>query len=194
MSKILFLVGPHASGKTYTAKEYISKQENVKMVDTGPIMREIHNKVAPNTTMSEWVCSLEKQYGKDATSCLISSEIGNIMANSDCDKYILIGFRTIDGILYTIKHLNIDDYSILYVDATIELLFNNYISREKKNISFEEFKLYIENELKSGLGKLKCLALDGELVDYYYKLSNEDQLEERIDSHFNNKVKKLRKE
>lgn len=116
------------------------------------------------------------------------------MANSDCDKYILIGFRTIDGILYTIKHLNIDDYSILYVDATIELLFNNYISREKKNISFEEFKLYIENELKSGLGKLKSLALDGEFVDYYYKLSNEDQLEERIDSHLNNKAKKLRKE
>lgn len=182
--KVLFLVGPHASGKTFTAKKYVLGKEDIKMVDTGPIMRSIHNNVSPNTTMAEWVSNLEKQYGKDATSHLISTEIGKVMMDLSCDKFILIGFRTIEGILYTIEHLNIEDYSVLYVDASDELLFNNYLAREKKNISFEEFKRYLDNELKSGLINLKRNALKNESIDYFYKLSNEDPLEEKIDSHF----------
>lgn len=122
---------------------------------------------------------LEVQYGKDITSQLISNEIGKIMSNDECDKFILIGFRTLEGIAFTIQHLNIEDFSILYVDATQELLYQNYLAREKKNISFEDFKNYLQNELNSGLTKLRKMALNGEMIDYYYRFSNDDSFEEK---------------
>lgn len=195
MKKVLFLVGPHASGKTYSSREYIAKNKNIGMIDTGPIMRRIHKEMDPDISMGDWVKKLEVQYGKNITSQLISNEIGKIMSNDDCDKFILIGFRTLEGIAFTIQHLNIEDFSILYVDATQELLYQNYLAREKKNISFEDFKNYLQNELNSGLTKLREMALNGEMIDYYYRFSNDDSFEEKIDSHLTNcEIKKLRKE
>lgn len=55
MKKVLFLVGPHASGKTYSSREYIAKNENIGMIDTGPIMRRIHKEMDPDTSMGDWV-------------------------------------------------------------------------------------------------------------------------------------------
>lgn len=180
------MVGPHASGKTYSSREYIAKNKNIGMIDTGPIMRRIHKEMDPDISMGDWVKKLEVQYGKDITSQLISNEIGKIMSNDECDKFILIGFRTLEGIAFTIQHLNIEDFSILYVDATQELLYQNYLAREKKNISFEDFKNYLQNELNSGLTKLRKMALNGEMIDYYYRFSNDDSFEEKIDSHLTN--------
>ena len=108
MKKVLFLVGPHASGKTYSSREYIAKNKNIGMIDTGPIMRRIHKEMDPDISMGDWVKKLEVQYGKDITSQLISNEIGKIMSNDECDKFILIGFRTLEGIAFTIQHLNIE--------------------------------------------------------------------------------------
>ena len=42
---------------------------------------------------------------------------------------------------------------------------------------------------------LREMALDGDMVDYYYRFSNNDSFEEKIDSHLTNcEIKKLRKE
>ena len=193
MNKVLFLVGPHASGKTYSSKKYIAKKENVGMIDTGPIMRELHNKMDPRLSMEEWVNNLEVQYGKDITSQLISTEIGKIMLRSEYDHFILIGFRTLEGIIYAVKHLNLEDFSILYVDANLELLYGNYLKREKTDISLGAFQDYLENELKSGLVELRRIAIsDDSRIDYYYRNSNNDGFEEKIDSHFSEtRVKRL---
>lgn len=195
MRKVLFLVGPHASGKTYSSREYIAKKENIGMIDTGPIMRKIHKEMSLDTSMEDWVKKLEVQYGKNITSQLISNEICKIMSNDQCDKFILIGFRTLEGIAFTIQYLNIEDFSILYVDATQELLYQNYLAREKKNISFEDFKNYLQNELNSGLSKLREMAQKGNMMDYYCRFSNNDRFEEKIDSYLTGcEIKKLRKD
>lgn len=183
MEKVLFLVGPHASGKTYSSEEYIMKNKNVRMIDTGPIMREIHKKNNPDITIGEWVKNLEARYGENITSQLISNEIAKIMYNNKDNKFILIGFRTLEGIEFTIKALDIENFSILYVDASPELLYQNYLKREKKNISFEKFKEYLQNELNNGLIKVRDIALNYDTIDYYYRFSNNDSLEEKIDSH-----------
>ena len=195
MKKVLFLVGPHASGKTYSSKEYIANKENIKMIDTGPIIRNIHQNMDPNISIGDWVKKMELQYGKNITSQLILTEINKVMLNSECDNFILIGFRTLQGIAYIIEHLRLEDYSILYVDAPPKLLYKNYITREKTNTSFEEFTIHLENDLKSGLEEIKKLALLDNKIDYYYRNSNYDSFKERIDSYFtNSKTKKLTKE
>lgn len=183
MKNVLFLVGPHASGKTYSTRELINRKElqDTIMIDTGPIMRKLHKESSPNTTIDMWVESLEKQHGKNITSKLISQEIGRIFAKTECNNCILIGFRSLKGIIYTIEELNIDNYNILYVDASFELLYKNYISREEKNITKPEFDVYIQDELNSGLGVLKNIALNNnQLIDYYYRESNEDNFENII--------------
>ena len=159
------------------------KNKNVRMIDTGPIMREIHKKNNPDITIGEWVKNLEARYGENITSQLISNEIAKIMYNNKDNKFILIGFRTLEGIEFTIKALDIENFSILYVDASPELLYQNYLKREKKNISFEKFKEYLQNELNNGLIKVRDIALNYDTIDYYYRFSNNDSLEEKIDSH-----------
>ncbi len=185
MKKVLFLVGPHASGKSYSSKEYIAKKTSVEMIDTGPIMRELHKQNASELTMAEWINRLEEKYGDDITSCIINSEIKKRMEHSETSEYIIVGFRTLEGILYTMKNLELKNCSILYVDATQNLLYKNFISRGG-NMSSDEFKKYLDDEEKSGLETLKRIALeDSNLIDYYYRTTNNDCFENQIDFHFN---------
>lgn len=189
MKRVLFLVGPHASGKSYSSKEYIAKNPETVMIDTGPIMREVHNQDAPELTMGEWVERLEKKYGNDITSQIINSEIKKRMDKSNSSEYILIGFRTLEGIMYTMKNLELKNCSILYVDATKNLLYKNFTLRGG-DMTFEKFEKYLENEEKSGLGILKQIALeDSNLIDYYYRTTNDDCIENQIDF----QLKKMRK-
>lgn len=181
--KLLFIVGPHASGKTYSTNQYLNnnKDGNIVSIDTGPIMRKLHKESDPNIHISEWVNKLEEQYGKNVTSSLIAGEINKIIVQGNYDNAILIGYRTIDSISYLIQALDIQDFHILYVDASYELLYNNYLKREKKEISFSDFEIYLNEELKSGLIKLKDLAMNhADYFEYFYKTSNEDSFENVI--------------
>lgn len=193
MNKVLFLVGPHATGKTYSSKEYIADKEDIKIIDTGPIMRQTHKRMDPDISIDEWVKKMELQYGEDITSQLISTEISNTMIDSECDKFILIGFRTLKGILYTVNHLDLKDYNILYIDASPELLYKNYLARKEKYISFEAFKTYINDELASGLSELKELALNNKGIDYYYKTTNDDNINKILDTYLSKNNIKTRK-
>ncbi len=180
MKNILFLVGPHASGKTFSTKELIKNHELVDtiMIDTGPIMRAIHKKDSPETSIDKWVSNIEKKYGKDATSKLITHEIEQILDSTSANNCILIGFRSLKGILYTIENLKLDSYSILYVDAPFELLYKNFMSRGEKEMSRTAFSAYLQEELATGLGVMKNMALNNSnLIDYYYRESNDDHFE-----------------
>lgn len=194
MKKILFLIGPHASGKTYSSIEYVNINKECKMIDTGPIMRRIHDQHNKEISIGEWVEQLEIIYGKNITSKIISTEIENIINNSEYDNYILIGFRTLEGIKYVINYLNIEDYSILYVDASLELLYSNYIKRENKKITKEEFSKYLNDELNSGLSELREMALKNDnSIEYYYKTSNNNDLVEQLNYYFKPTKKKILK-
>ena len=176
--KVQFIVGPHASGKTYSSKEALKNEElsNVKIIDTGPIIREIHSKVAPELSIGEWIDNLEKQYGDNISDEIISNEIKRRL--NDDDKAIIIGYRTLKGINYVLDKIKPDDYQILYLDASLSLLYKNYIERTKNNISIEEFKKYIEEEYNSGLNILKEECFNGNSnFQYIYKKSNEDSFE-----------------
>ena len=185
MKKVLFLVGPHASGKTYSSKEFIKGKDNFCIVDTGPIIRQLHREQAPDLFFGDWIANLEEKYGKNITSDLICNEIGKIFYNEKYENIIIIGFRTFPGIKYTIDKLNIDDYNILYVDAPNELLYKNYLKRESTFLSFDDFMLKLEAELDSGLLELRNMALSRDCpVDYYYRTTDYDKFEEKIGEEF----------
>lgn len=194
MKNILFLTGPHAVGKTYASKEICNSYENIDMIDTGPIMRQLYKESGFGSSIGEWVATLENNFGEDITSLLIATEIKKILSESYCDNIIVIGFRSLRGILYTAKYLNLDNYHVLFVDANRELLYENFLKREKNNISYQDFENYLDEELKSGLGEIRnCAVKNINSIKYYNICSDQDLLKKAIESYFMQERKLERK-
>ena len=184
MGKVLFLIGPHASGKTYTSLEYIKNNSSVGIIDTGPIMRETYKNSGCQKPINEWVEDLEQQYGPGITSKIISERINFLMNSSDKDNFIIVGFRSLEGINFVVNDLHIEHYSILYIDADRNLLFDNYRAREN-NATMDEYESRLEYEYGLGLYRMRNIAiLKDSFIDYHYRLSNNDSLEEVINRYF----------
>lgn len=197
--KTLFVVGPHASGKTYSIKKYLSEdsEESKKtVIDTGPIMRELHKKSGTDKNIGEWVCELENQYGPEITSEIIANEIKRRIKSSGKEDSIIIGYRTFGSIDYLLRKLDIEDFKILYIDAPMSLLFSNYSRREGNKKSLNEFEKYINEEERSGLIELKAYAMLGhENFEYFYKSNNEETFCHLLSNYFEKpKMKVLRDE
>ena len=188
MKKTLFFVGPHACGKSYFAYKYVNNaNEYIEIIDTGPIMRRLHAEQSPDIPIGQWVDNLEQEYGPNITNELICKEIQRLYNNNQYNVIFLIGFRSLEGIEFAINSLNIIDYKILYIDADIELLYDNYISREGF-IEFDAFKEKLNMELQSGLDVLKEEALTNKNDNYiyFYKKSNLDDLSDVVSQFVNN--------
>ncbi len=75
------------------------------------------------------------------------------------------------------------------------MLYKNYRLREKNDITFDDFNVYLQEELNSGLGEMRQIAMNDGPIDYFLRCSNNDNFEDVIGNYFNNiKIKKIRKE
>lgn len=184
--KVLIVVGPHASGKSYSINKNLDENlMKATIVDTGPIMRKKHQESGTEKKIGEWVEELEKLNGKDITSEIISNEIKKQIDLEQNENIIIIGYRTFDSINYLINSLKIEDFQIIYLDAPISLLYSNYCKREGTTKTFNEFETYIHDEEKSGLILLKAYAmLNCEHFSYFYKQSNEESFEHLVTEYF----------
>ena len=192
--KAMFLVGPHASGKTYSAKLALQNGslDDVLLIDTGPMIRKIHASLAPEMKLSEWVEKIEEEHGDNITDDLIIREIELELLKQKKDKCLIIGFRTLDGINYLMNHMEVDDYKVLYIDADINLLYQNYQRREKE-IPYDKFLDYILEEYHSGLEELKQECMTNENFEYVFKTDNSFTLDEHINKFFNPSLSLIRK-
>lgn len=190
--KVLFVVGPHASGKTYSIKKCVSESnEKFSIIDTGPMMREFHKNSMSDLTIGEWVQELEEIFGKSITSKMITDEVKRRVDIEQNENVIIIGYRTIDSIKYLVDNMGIEEFKVLYVDAPISLLFNNYCEREGNKKTFNEFEYYINEEERSGLVKLKAYAMCGcEKFEYFYKKSNVETFDNSIKEFFQKGIRK----
>ena len=193
--KVMFIVGSRATGKTYTINKYLKETDEKKLIiDTGPIMRDLHKKSGCKKDIVGWMKGLEVEYGKDISSEIIAEQIENKIKESSLDNIIIIGYRTLDSIKYLIDKLSIENFVVLYIDGPISLLYENYCNREGNNITFNEFENNINQEQKHGLIKLKACAMLGyDNFEYFYKKTNEDSFEYILKNLFSrNKVKELK--
>ena len=172
--KILFLTGPHAVGKSYFMNQLATKN-NFFQFDTGPEMRRMHKASLSAKSIGEWVDELEKAYGSLITCDMLCKVLESRKRNTD--NIIITGFRQIEGIEYMINYFQPNNYEILYIDGTFQLLKNNFISRENKNISDEEFSSYLQAEEDWGLKTLKEYVLNNQLnCRYVLKQNNSDEI------------------
>lgn len=176
--RILFLAGPHAVGKSYFMNE-IARKNNFFQFDTGPQMRKMHKNYAPNISIGEWVDSLEQQYGPLITCDMLCKVFESEYDGNE--NVIITGFRQIEGIEYMIDYFKPEKFQILYIDGTYDLLKNNYIFREKKEITDNEFKKYLSDEEEWGLKKLRDYVINNpENCKYVMKSCNLDKVETDI--------------
>ena len=116
----------------------------------------------------------ESIYGDNFAISMICDNIKKLLKSKK--ETIVIGNRCIEGINYFINYFNLNDYKIIYLDASYACLKKNYETREKKCISDDEFQERINGGNKMGLTILKEYVLRNLKNNclYYYKNGNED--------------------
>lgn len=171
--RILFLTGPHAVGKSYFMQQ-LAENNHFFQFDTGPEMRKMHKASLSNKSIGKWVDDLESKYGPLVTCDMLCKVLESKERNTD--NVIITGFRQIEGIEYMIDYFQPEIYEILYIDGTFDLLKNNFVSREKVNISDTDFKKYLSEEENWGLKKLKTFVLNNEEHCRYIKKQHNDDV------------------
>jgi dephospho-CoA kinase len=161
---MIFIVGAHATGKTYLA-DAISKF-NFARIDLGPVLRIIYSKSGSQESFSEWIQNGEKQFGPHFSNDLLVNEIkltlekGNAQATQPLD-YIIIGNRSILGLKYISEHIERTrnrDNTIIFLDAPFDILYERYKKREGGNITIKQFKEILDRDRKMGLEDLRSFA------------------------------------
>ena len=174
---IYYFCGHRGCGKNYLADQ-LTKNTSIQIIDTGPIIRKVYAKYNPmNQTFKEWIESNEAKYGNNFSNDVICK-----MIEIDPNKsYIVIGYRSLEGIKYFCEHFKINDFKIIFIDGDFELFRSNYNKRENLDISRQEYKKIIEIENLMGIQELRDFAKrHKEIAEYYFKTQNDDTIYEHL--------------
>lgn len=161
---MIFLAGPHGAGKTQVTE--LLRPLGFFSLDLGPIIRGIHMETAPDITLREWVESGEQKYGADFTNAVIArfalTHLEQNYINKEYKGLIISGNRSVRGMLYlkqALRPLLPQELGwLVYLEAPFSLLHKRYCSREKVQLSKEEFQKVLDAEQEMGLGDLRGLA------------------------------------
>lgn len=176
LKKIIFLVGPHGVGKTYTTNE-IKKSMSILHFDLGPMIRSLHQKSAPDMKLRDWITVGEKKQGTDFSNVILCEEIKrNLPENAS--MALITGSRSLEGMNYIIHYFSIKNPVVIYLDANPSLLKQNYENREHRNISDEAFNGLLLDEQRMGLFKLREYVLTRPPNAFY--VVNQDNLPNTI--------------
>jgi adenylate kinase family enzyme len=152
----LFVVGPHASGKSALAKHALDDNSH-QFFDTGPLLRSYHKHDCPNAPFGAWMTSSEEEYGATFADDVLAGHISTSLRR-DAGKAVIIGNRSIDGIDSLSEDLGASDRKIVYIDAPTDLLHERYQKREQCRISIVEFEEILERDRRMGLSALMGAA------------------------------------
>ena len=154
---LIFFVGYHGAGKTYTANQLISDGFNAYMVDCGPIIRNAFSK-SGFEKFDDWIKYQETTFGNKWDDIILLETIKTkVLSLSKKPKYLfIIGNRNIDTIMFSKTNLsNGKNDKIIFINRSFEVMKFGYETRMKKELSNDEFaeKLRIDDEM--GLSKIK---------------------------------------
>lgn len=182
---IHYFCGHRGCGKNYLASQIIEKIP-IEIIDTGPIIRNAYKKYKTNNiSFKEWMRENEEKYGEDFSNMLIS-KLTSLKRERD---YIVVGYRSIEGIEYFNKYFGVESYRIYFIDGDYELFRRNYNAREKTNISKEEYKKIVEIEDLMGIKKIKDFVLNNQdKGKYYFKKQNDDTIYQDVLKNIENRI------
>lgn len=182
---IFYFCGHRGCGKNYLASQ-ITENIPIEIIDTGSIIRNAYKKYnVNNSSFKEWMRENEEKYGKNFSNMLIS-KLTTIKKGRD---YIIVGYRSIEGIKYFNKCFGIGDYRIFFIDGDYELFRENYNKREKTDISKEEYEKIVQIEESMGIKELKEFVVNNQNKGrYYFKKQNDDIIYQDVLKNIKSKV------
>jgi len=161
------MVGPHNSGKTTVAKGMVNC--GFFHIETGDIVRQKYNEVAPGISFHDWVRknNAENIYFFDnfILDAINSVKERSINGEKRLHGIVVTGNRQLDGIKYLMERASDSDNRrniIIYLDASIEELYSRQLKRKDKiipNLTFTSFKNeYLAFDEEMGLERIKDVA------------------------------------
>lgn len=194
-NNVYFIVGHHGIGKTYLLNQ-LSKSFKLLHIDTGPQIRSIYTKQTEGKiSIGEWVSIGEELAGEDFTNIVLCQEIEESIRNiNDCPIFIT-GNRSLDGIEYISKYFGFTGKAkIIYLDASFDLLKDNYETREKKDLSDGEFRVLLDKEIQAGLNDVRDYTISNlETCIYHYKKTNDGKIYDSLKEELSRKALMLKK-
>ena len=154
---VLFLAGPHASGKTHAAN--LLEEQGYVSVDLGPLIRRFHEESGSNKNLGEWVSEQEEVYGKSFTDKILLDHTKTILEKNEQAKgIVIIGSRSAKNIEFMRDGLGKSESRIIYFEAHPSLLKERFENREGKALSDNEFQYLLDKDKNMGLEDIKEIA------------------------------------
>src|SRR3989344_5328014 len=160
---MIFLVGPHCSGKTRISKIFSWAQ--FLCIDLGPLLREIHRSISPHTSFADWIHVGEDTKGRHFTDSQLAKDISQQVSNTSGKRWqdlLIVCNRSLQGVRYLIR--KIDPYRghknvIVWVEAPTAMLYRRYSVRNPDCLlSYPDFLNLLEIDDRLGLLGLKDAA------------------------------------
>lgn len=154
---LIFFVGYHGAGKTYTANQLISDGFDAYMVDCGPIIRNAFSE-SGFEKFDDWVKYQKATFGSKWDEIILLETIKiKVSSLSKKPKHLfIIGNRNIGTIIFLKTNLSDGkNDKIIFMNRPFEVMKSGYEARIGKELSNDEFegKLRIDDEM--GLSKIK---------------------------------------
>lgn len=161
---MIFIVGPHNSGKTTLAKSMVDF--GFIHVETGDIIRQKYNEINPESSFRDWARKNNTENPHFFDDFILDIVNFEREKNKDCMdklcKIVITGNRQIEGIKYLMEKMNnVDMHAnvVFYLDAPVEELYLRQTKRKDRivpGLNFAIFKdEYLAFDEDMGLGKIK---------------------------------------
>jgi len=154
---MIFLVGPHGVGKSTAGPLFT--ECGFEVVDTGPLMRQLHARLGGALSFGEWVRQGEALHGLDFTNQVGATAAKIVLAQAAelGREAVLLGFRSLRGIRFLLEHAAEPWERAVIVGLhgpSDEELRQRWMAREGRSISSDDFHALLAAERAAGLEQI----------------------------------------
>ena len=174
---MIFLTGPHGTGKTNIAQTL--NECNFVFIDLGSTLRQEWKREKPEISFDSWASDKGQEYIDN----FILQKIKKLFAECQTSfkpvqDIVVVGNRSLRGINHIIDNMKsvVKKNYIFYIDTPKEKLFKQYCSREGNGLGVDEFEAILEKDRQFGIDELSYhsdikIINDGSLNELLEKMN-----------------------
>lgn len=145
---MIFITGPHNSGKTSLAK-FLAKHGFI-FVETGEIVRKKHKELAPETDFLQWVKCFGSKFDEYILEEVLKAKKVVETHRNGLIDIVVVGNRQISGISFIEEKVNPlprAKHIIVYIEAEPRLLYERQKERQDRVIDGLTYDCFVKKVL-----------------------------------------------
>lgn len=147
---MIFITGHHNSGKS-TAAGCLKEKYGFSHVETGDIVRQLHQHSKTNLPYGEWAKLNSHCFDQVITSTICDLRERILQTNGKVPDIVVTGNRQIEGIRHIINNVQPfpgREHLILYVEADPKILHERHMARMDRPTTRLTFKEFMDGLIK----------------------------------------------